>query len=161
MWLCGKQRSPERTEGLRAFRFHTTVSSIDLQALPSRSSYGKGCLLGSRTDAWVFLSQRCPAPASKASCQSMCSGGWFRGHWMNTELKFSSAAALATSCRVRGSCSAKPMGPGTRRKTDPDAKVSDGKPCHKQRYRTAGHGISGFTCEDAIIILLTKVEPVC
>lgn len=133
MWLCGKQRSPEtRVEGIQV-PYH---SEFHRPAGPTFCSYGKGCLPGGRTDARVFLSQRCPAPASKASCQSMCSGGWFRGHWMNTELKFSSAAALATSCRVRGSCSAKPMGPGTRRKTDPDAKVSDGKPCHKQVHNS-------------------------
>lgn len=46
---------------------------------------------------------------------------------MNMELKFSSAAALATTCRARGSCSAKPMGPGMQTKADPDAKVSDGE----------------------------------
>jgi hypothetical protein len=51
---------------------------------------------------------------------------------MNTELKFSSAAAPATSCRVRGSCSVKPMGPGALRKTDPDVKVSGDRPSQIQ-----------------------------
>lgn len=51
---------------------------------------------------------------------------------MNMELKFSSAVVLATSCRVRGCCSAKPMGPGTLRRTDPDVKVSDDGPFPKQ-----------------------------